>query len=362
MPSLDFEAEKARFREFYDANATTLRNASRSLSSLLTDLLSSLTELPISKIEARVKEREECIKKFNRKYRADLEAGGQEYEIKDKITDLIGARIVCLYEDDIEKIGALLEEQFQVVSITDKIASIENTEGSFGYKGLHYDIRLRQPRADLPEYVAYTQFPFEVQVRTIVQDSWSVLDHKIKYKKSIPTPLKRRINTLAALFELADHEFRQIRDSTTEEIEKVEEEPDVPLVPADISGGTATAAATQPAKKQKLNAFNFLKIVSHFFPGQEFEAHKVDGFVQDIIDAKPTMTRAEMNDCLRTNIALVKRYQVDLEANTDNRMNAFTLIRHCLYKSDTAAFQGMLTNVARETFKTWLAQVAPEAT
>ena len=48
---------------------------------------------------------------------------------------------------------------------------------------------------------------FELQIRTIIQDSWSVLDHKIKYKKSIPGQLKRRINVLSALFELADREF-----------------------------------------------------------------------------------------------------------------------------------------------------------
>ena len=46
----------------------------------------------------------------------------------------------------------------------------------------------------------YQYFNFEIQIRTITQDSWSVLDHKIKYKKSIPSSLKRRINTLAALF------------------------------------------------------------------------------------------------------------------------------------------------------------------
>jgi putative GTP pyrophosphokinase len=363
MASLDFELEKTQFREFYDAHSTALRNASRSLSSLLTDLLPQVGSFPISKIEARVKDREECIKKFSLKYRSGLEERGHAYSIKDHISDLVGLRIVCLYEDDIEKIGSVLEAQFGVISVTDKIATIENTEDSFGYKGLHYDVRLKNPRLELPEYGDYADLRFEVQVRTIVQDSWSVLDHKIKYKKSIPGALKRRINTLAALFELADREFRQIRDATEEEIQKVEaelEDPDAAARQTAAVGPIRPGDQHRELRSSKLNAFNFLKIASHFFPTHEFEPEKVDGFVQEIVGVQPSMTRAALNEHLRRNISLVKRYQIDFEAQTANRMNPFTIIRHCLYLSDKETFQGILTNVARANFETWLSTLAAE--
>jgi ppGpp synthetase/RelA/SpoT-type nucleotidyltranferase len=51
----------------------------------------------------------------------------------------------------------------------------------------------------------------ELQIRTVIQDAWSILDHKIKYKNSIPQNLKRRINRLSALFEIADEEFLNIQ-------------------------------------------------------------------------------------------------------------------------------------------------------
>ena len=70
------------------------------------------------------------------------------------------------------------------------------------------------------EYQRYSNLRFEVQIRTIIQDAWSVLDHKIKYKKSIPLNMKRRINTLAALFELADREFFSIRQETDNVVQK----------------------------------------------------------------------------------------------------------------------------------------------
>ena len=57
-------------------------------------------------------------------------------------------------------------------------------------------------------------YRFEVQIRTIVQDAWSEVDHKLKYKKQIPAFLQRRINRFAAIFELADQEFEAIRDIT----------------------------------------------------------------------------------------------------------------------------------------------------
>ncbi len=108
--------------------------------------------------------------------------------------------------------------------MTNKIAQVEGTENSFGYKGLHLDLKLNSDRLNFPEYGVYGKVPFELQMRTVVQYSWIILDHKIKYKKSIPGRLKRRINTLAALFELADREFREVRDATLAEIEKAEAE------------------------------------------------------------------------------------------------------------------------------------------
>lgn len=179
MPSLDFEKEKQVFRDYYDENNGLLDGARASFITLVNSLIRSSSDIALSKIEGRVKDRDECLKKFSRKYRTALESEGEEYRIIDHITDLIGLRVVCLYEDDIVKIKDLLCEHFDVIDITDKIAQIENTENSFGYKGLHLDLKLNERRRGLPEYSKFIDFRFEVQIRTIIQDSWSVLDHKI---------------------------------------------------------------------------------------------------------------------------------------------------------------------------------------
>lgn len=354
MPSQDFEEEKILFREFHSSNRQLLEDAKDSFVALINALLIHAGSIAISKIEGRVKDREECIKKFNLKYRTNLEADSTPYAIRDYITDLIGLRVVCLYEDDIEEIEKCLSEHFKVVEKTDKISQIENTEGSFGYKGLHLDLQLDENRKALPEYSKYSEFKIEIQIRTIIQDSWSVLDHKIKYKKSIPTRLKRRINTLAALFELADREFREIRDATTDEIAK-EEISDEEL--QQETDDSQNQPAQERVVRSNLNAFSFLKIANHFFGDFEFEAQKVDGFTQEIINMKPDITRGKFNFYMREKISKVKRYQTYFERlNQNDKLNPYTIIRHCLYLGDSEVFSSILTSVAKESFNAWLAE------
>lgn len=352
MSSLDFESEKSQFREFHTTNRQLLEDAKDSFIALTNALLIHAGSIAISKIEGRVKDREECIKKFNLKYRTSLESNAIPYIIKEHLSDLIGLRVVCLYEDDIEKIEKCLTDHFDVLEKTDKISQVENTEGSFGYKGLHLDLQLNDTRKSLPEYSKYSAFVFEVQIRTIIQDSWSVLDHKIKYKKSIPTRLKRRINTLAALFELADREFREIRDSTVEEIEKEE-------ISDEVLQQETDEIQKQPEPQKfhhsPLNAFSFLKIANHFFKGFEFEPHKVDGFTQEIIRLKPDISRGKFNFFMRENITKIKRYQSWFENQYPNdKLNPYTIIRHCLYLGDKEVFSDILTNIAKESFDKWL--------
>lgn len=337
--------EEAAFHAFYAQERPALEHACAFYVALLQSILSQARDIDISKVEARVKDRDECVRKFSRKYRAALEESGAPYEIRHYITDLVGVRVVCLYEDELEKVAQIVQSHFDVIDVTDKVSAMEGTEASFGYKGLHLDLRLNAAQAALPENAAFAGQPFELQVRTIIQDSWSVLDHKIKYKKSIPAELKRRINVLSALFELADREFRQIRDATDAELLRAPDETTEP----------ETGPARPPAPGSELNAFTFLKIANHFFKDQEFDAHKVDLFVDDIRAWSPGITRARFNALMRETLATVKRYkQFYEEQNPEGSFNPFTVIRHCLYLGDKQVFRRTLRNSSREAFESWL--------
>lgn len=355
MASLDFEHEELEFNAFHAAHASLLNAICSGLQVKISDLLQGHQGLQVSKIEGRVKDSGECIRKFSGKYRNALEEQNQVFVIKDHITDLLGIRIVCLYEDEIRQVADLVRPHFEVIEITDKVAKVEQTDDFFGYKGLHMDLAFSGPDVGVSVETILPVRQFELQVRTIIQDAWSVLDHQIKYKKSIPGPLKRRINVLSALFELADREFRQIRDETEAGLQSAPDETATQDSPVEMPVLTQDGHV-----KGELNAFTFLKIANHFFKDFAFEPYKVDGFVESIKDWSPDITRPEFNAIVRQKIGVVKRYKQFFEERNENlNFNPYTVIRHCLYLGDKAVFNRALRTTAQESFEAWLAQAVP---
>jgi putative GTP pyrophosphokinase len=354
MPSLDFEAEKAGFRDYYDDNAPRLDQAREAFLTLLGSLLAH-GDLAVAAATGRIKDREESIKKFTRKYQGALEESATPYEIKDHITDLIGLRLVCLYEDEIEPMGEFVRRHFNVIEVSDKTAEIEGTENAFGYKGAspRHDAR-RGARGD-----ARISALRALSLRAPdPHDHPGFVEHarpQDKVQEVDPESLKRRINTLAALFELADREFRQVRDETELQIEKASAEPE-PEVQEPAAGPTREADEIVRRQYAPLDAFRLLRIAGHYFPKVEFEPKKVDGFTAEVIERAPKISRDTFNGYLRSQLPTVRRYKADfLASGRGDKFNAFTEMRHALYAANPEAFAGMLTNVARDSFDAWLA-------
>jgi putative GTP pyrophosphokinase len=214
MPSLDFDTEKTEFQTYYRTEGDVLRSALSSFKGLVRALVASLRDIPMPVVTGRLKDCDEAIAKFESKYRSQLEASNTPYSIRNHATDLLGVRVICYYESNIQTIQELLQRNFNVLTVTDKNQELSENPNSFGYKGLHLDLKLSQNRRDLPEFDAVKDIRFELQLRTTVQHSWSEIEHKISYKKSVPNQLRHRIVRLSGLFELADQEFEAIRVET----------------------------------------------------------------------------------------------------------------------------------------------------
>ncbi|MBT2865802.1 hypothetical protein JQK19_00945 [Chromobacterium violaceum] len=341
MASLNFEEEKTIFRAYYSDNVDHLRIAEKFFRSTTIALLSSLDCIEKPIVTSRVKDREECIRKFALKYQSDLERDSTNYEIKDFITDLIGVRVVCLYEDEVEKVASLIKDNFEVIEESNKAEEIESTENLFGYKGFHLDLRVHGNRRHFPEYDKFSNVRFEMQIRTIVQDAWSVLDHKIKYKKTIPASLKRRVNRLAALFELADHEFLSIKNS----LRKLE-------VDAKEAVGE-DGHASEEALNDILNVFSFLAVAQGFFHGYDFGSVKADGFSQELILLNPTISVGEFIKILDKHLDCVKEYR----ERKGIKPNPFTMIRHAIYLSDKDKYKSILFDLQRGNFDAYLNEI-----
>jgi len=141
----------------------------------------------------------------------------------EEMTDLAGVRIILYYQDDVEKIEEILKKEF----IIDEENSIDKGKllktNEFGYQSVHYVIKLSDKRSTLIEWKRFSTFKAEVQIRTVLQHSWASISHELEYKKNyeIPSILQRKLFRLASLIELADEEFKYVRDQHNELVDKI---------------------------------------------------------------------------------------------------------------------------------------------
>lgn len=333
---VDFLLKKEHFKEYYAANFVNIVSAEKAFRNLIFLLLSNSSDFTTPKVEGRIKERNECIEKFNLKYRKDVEKSKRNYEIRDFITDLIGLRVICHYESDIDKVVEILKQNFETIEITNKTSQLLEKHNAFGYKGVHLDLKLDKIRAKLPEYTAISEFQFEVQVRSIVQDAWSEVDHKLKYKKSLSEKLQRRVINLAALFELADREFDSIKLETILEIKE-------------------NVKSEQILSKEKINAFNILNYLRSKFSDFTFEDYKIEGFVEEILSLKE-ITLADFVKAFDAHSECVEDYRKYRELNFGENMNPFTIIRHILYINNSRLFHTLLFDLQRNNFTHWVSE------
>ena len=185
------------------------------LGNVVHDILSNIAKdlgLTVLAVEHRVKEEKSLAGKLERK--------GDGYNSIEDITDILGCRVICFLSDEIDKIGEKIEDRFVIdwENSCDKRALIQ--EDAFGYLSLHYICSL--PYGDKwPDEICGKKF--EIQIRTILQHAWSVIQHDIGYKSDfgVPREINRQFARLAGLLELADDEFVRARDNMTEYTEGI---------------------------------------------------------------------------------------------------------------------------------------------
>lgn len=131
----------------------------------------------IQKIEHRIKDAESIARKLMKKgYKITFENAYQ------KLNDIIGVRVVCLYRDDLYNIADLLKQQKDFTLIKEK-DYIKNPKKS-GYQSLHLIFDVPLTYKDTVE-----QQRVEIQIRTVAMDFWAGVDNQICYKKN-PAKMK----------------------------------------------------------------------------------------------------------------------------------------------------------------------------
>ncbi len=131
---------------------------------------------PVEHMKGRIKEMDSASKKLEKK--------GYELtpdNLKEYIHDMVGVRIVCTFQDEVDKIVQLIR-QSDNLEIIEENDYISNPKES-GYQSYHMNVLIPIPYQDDIEYVEG-----EIQIRTVMMDAFAAIEHKLQYKKENITP------------------------------------------------------------------------------------------------------------------------------------------------------------------------------
>ena len=188
--------------EYYQ-NMEIYKKLKYDVGEIITTLI-DMNHIKISNMTLRIKSEEALKNKVISK---------AKYNHLDEITDILGCRIVTLFESDVDKIFDLLDKTFEIVEIVDKRKKHKVNTIEFGYTSLHLVVKFTDERCQLVEYQKYQDILFEIQLRTVLQHAWAEVEHGLGYKSFYEPPMeiKRKLNRLAATLEILDEEFEDIR-------------------------------------------------------------------------------------------------------------------------------------------------------
>lgn len=222
---MNFSSEENEIRERilleYNNNISTYTDFLVQMNNLVERLI---LDNNISSISSRIKSQNSLKNKIDNKQKK-MNESLYKYNSLNDITDVCGLRICTIYSDDVDKISNIIEDEFFIdrENSIDKRSTLEPDK--FGYLSVHYIVSLSKDRAKLTEYERFKGFKFEIQIRSILQNTWAEIEHDLGYKseKGIPQSIKRDFSRLAGLLEIADKEFINIRNSLNEYTNKVTE-------------------------------------------------------------------------------------------------------------------------------------------
>lgn len=255
-------------------------------------------------IRSRVKTRESFLGKVDRKgYKAPFE----------QMPDLVGARIVCLFLDDLPVIDTVLKSIFDVFDEDDK--TTPTAPELFRYQSVHYQARIRADHVG-PHYDNIKKFDFEIQARTILQDAWASVEHTLAYKgpRSIPNELKRDINALVGLFHVADKSFQHLRDEISRSEQSAKE-----LV--EDSAGQGSSGDAENETEVPIDRGTVKALLRQLYPERKVSDDLTYSLLVEELAGAQILTIAPLREILNDNDDVGQTLEAKLIKDTNCKVN-----------------------------------------
>lgn len=210
--------KKEELQIWYDQNRAKYADLLETQKQLVKTLLDQ-KHIPYHSVDGRVKDRDKCIEKFQRK----------SYQTPEQMMDFAGLRIITHTTAEVEQVCRLIEQEFSVDSENSGNKAAAMGIDKIGYLSVHYVVRFSPERLKFSEYARFDGLCCEIQVRSLLQHAWAEIshDHTYKFAGVLPEALKRRFYLVAGVLELMDQEFRtlsgeidQYRDHVKEQTEQ----------------------------------------------------------------------------------------------------------------------------------------------
>ncbi|MEU4428709.1 GTP pyrophosphokinase family protein [Actinoplanes sp. NPDC024001] len=125
-------------------------------------------------------------------------------DLRARIRDIAGIRIVCSFVSDVYTVADMLTRQPDVNLVVRKDYIAEPKVN--GYRSLHLIVEIPVFMSDRVVAV-----PVEVQLRTVAMDFWASLEHKIYYKHDPEVPAELRAELIEAAEDAARLDQRMER-------------------------------------------------------------------------------------------------------------------------------------------------------
>ena len=233
--------------------------------------------IAVQDVPCRVKDKQSADKKAL--------ANPDKYPEYSDLKDLLGLRVITLFESDLVEAEQTIREVLDVsdVMVTDKVDNYRPNE--FGYRSKHFVGPMTAARLNLPENKKYRGRVVEVQLRSILQHAWAEIEHDLGYKPQRPVTfeLRRRFSQLAALMELADASFSDLRSQleSVEAKDLVESKENTPPGSPQLTAAAIGAFIRESAELQLLDTKIAVLLGTFMLPESE-NARSFNAYLLDI--------------------------------------------------------------------------------